>query len=66
MPIVEKIRALWEHGIELKTIARYCNCNPATLTKYLNGSSTPTARLEKFITAGIQQYFNEIKEIVGE
>lgn len=64
MIIIEKIRQLLAQGVELKTIAQYCNCAPLTLRNYLKGISTPTPRLQNLMEQGVKQYYNEIKKII--
>lgn len=67
MNVIQKLQLLTDKekgaGISLATIARFSNCHPTTLGKYLKGLSVPTQRLEQLIDNGIDNIIALCEEI---
>jgi len=53
-------------GVMLVTIAKYCNCHATSLGNILKGKYSATDKMMNSIRDGLQKYFNEFKEKMGE
>lgn len=53
-------------GVQLNTLAKYCNCHFASLSNILRGKYPPTDKMLISIERGLKMYFNDIKEKMGE
>lgn len=53
-------------GVQLVTLAKYCNCHSASLGNILRGKYPPTDKMLIAIERGLKTYFNDIKEKMGE
>lgn len=62
----EKLTALFELGISVPVLARYCNCGEGSIHNYIKSRSLPSGTKQLLIQEGLRKLLSDIKEIIEE
>ncbi len=65
MILKEKIQFLIDKGFTCGQIAKICNCHSSSISKWLNGTSQISSRMEESIENHIKSFLNELNNIWG-
>lgn len=65
MILKEKIQFLINKGFTCGQIAKICDCHSSSISKWLNGTSQISNRMEESIENHIKSFLNEINNIWG-
>ena len=63
MILKDKIQFLINKGFTCGQISKICECHSSSISKWLNGTSHISARMEKSIENHIKTFLQEINEI---
>ena len=63
MILKEKIQFLINKGFTCGQIAKICNCHSSSISKWLNGTSQVSDRMEESVENHIKSFLNEINKI---
>ena len=65
MILKEKIQFLINKGFTCGQIAKICDCHSSSISKWLNGTSQISNRMEESIENHIKSFLNELNNIWG-
>ena len=65
MILKEKIQLLIDKGFTCGQIAKICNCHSSSISKWLNGTSQISIRMEESIENHIKSFLDELNNIWG-
>lgn len=65
MVLKEKIQFLINKGFTCGQIAKICNCHSTSISKWLNGTSQISSRMEESIENHMKSFLNELNNIWG-
>ena len=63
MILKDKVQFLINKGFTCGQIGKICECHSSSISKWLNGTSQISARMEESIENHIIKFFHEINEI---